>query len=81
MQRTLQPWLRWNLRYEGSIAIPGGRDETIYFEGPDDIEVHAAENLVRDLFGEQLMWFRPAPSPVVATGPELLKFKRGELLC
>lgn len=56
------------MRYEGSVATPSGRDELIYFEGPDDLDLGTAENMVRDLFGETLMWFRPAPPPAAAIG-------------
>lgn len=56
------------MRYEGSIACPDGQDELIYFDAPDDIEVGSAENLVRNIFGEQLLWFRPAGPPIVPIG-------------
>lgn len=57
------------MRYEGSIAVgPSLQDELVYFEGPDDLDPGTAKNMVRDIFGETLMWFRPAPPIVPAIG-------------
>jgi hypothetical protein len=56
------------MRYEGAIALEGQglKDELIYFEGPDNLDPDTAERMVRDIFGETLMWFRPGSPPVIS---------------